>query len=162
MLRAKSSSRPDGGAGLAQEGRQDLERLGQRVVARGERRERGLAVGDQAAQLAVLSRDRVERPAGVAHDAAQRHLLLVQRAQQVGAALEEGRGVAERVVQVRGEPAGRRDPGVVQPLLEVAARARVEGPEHLVQLDRVLDVGPPQRPAVGECCGSGWPGESST
>ena len=94
-----------------------------------------------AAQLAVLARDRVEHAAGVAHDAAQRHLLLVQRPQQVGAVLEERRRVAERVVQVGRELLGRDDPGLVQPLLEVAARARVEGPEDLVQLDRVLHVG---------------------
>ena len=42
--------------------------------------------GDQAAQLAVLARDGVEDPARVAEHLAQRHLLLGQRPQQVGAA----------------------------------------------------------------------------
>ena len=103
VLRAKSSSRLHRRARLAQEGREHLEGLGQRVVARGERREGGLAVRDQAAQLPVLARDRVEHAAGVAHDPPQRHLLLVERPQQVGAVLEERRRVAERVVEVARE-----------------------------------------------------------
>ena len=60
---------------------------------------------------------------GVAHDPAQRHLLVGQRAQQVRAPLEERRGVAQRVVQVGAELPVGGDPGVVQPLLEVAPRA---------------------------------------
>src|SRR5688572_864864 len=142
------------GARLAQEGREDLEGLGQRVVARGERAEGRLAVRDQAAQLAVLAGDGVEHAAGVAEDTPEGDFVLGERLEKAGPALEERRGVAERVVEVAREAATRDDAGLVEPLLEGLARVRVEDAEDLVELHRVVHVRPRQRAAVGELLAS--------
>ena len=138
------------GAGLAQEGGQDPERVGQLLVARRERAEGPLAVHDQAAELPVAGGDRIQHAAGVAHQAPQGELLLVQRSQEVGARLEEGRSVAERAVEVAPVVAREGDPRLAQPGLEVPARAAVEHPEDLVELHRVRDLRVGQAAPVGK------------
>ena len=109
VLRAKLSSRADRGARLAQERRQDLERLGQRLVARGERREGRPRRSSTSPRSCPFSRETAwNDAAGVAHEPPQRHVLVGERPEQVGAGREERRGVAERVVQVGAELAARR------------------------------------------------------
>jgi hypothetical protein len=76
-------------------------------------------------------------------------LLLVDDAQQLAAVDDEQGQVAEGVVEVLAVAVDRAR-GLLDESLEGASRRLVEGPDHLVDLDRLLDAGALERGTVGE------------
>ena len=134
---------------LAEEGRQDDEQLLQvRVSLRG-RREHGLGVADQAGELALALRERLEDVAAAADQLLCGERLAVEDPQDPVCLLGESVERRDRDREVLAAALeGNRS--ALHPLLERGTGLGVEGAEDLVELDRLRDLRLGKRVALGQ------------
>ena len=129
----------EGRARLAQEGREDAEDLFQLGVAVRGRLEDRVGGPDQPRELALALGQRVEDLAAVGDQAADGLLVGVEDAKRVCRLAREGLQAADRgrdVIPSAFESGRLR----LHPLLEGHPRRLVEGPEDLVDLNRLRDL----------------------
>src|SRR6185436_9358425 len=133
---------------LVEERREDLERVGQRLLTTRRCVERLPGRDDEVVELALVLGERAEHDAGVADERLRLMLLAVEDPQQVGAVVGEGGQGPEGVVEVLAVAADRLR-RLLLPALERGPRPRVERVEDLVELPGPLHLRVRELPAVG-------------